>query len=281
MPELTNTEIEQHLRQVRYPGYTRDIVSFGFVKGILLTGEGRDKTVWIRFSPNTDKDEKVAQMEREIHAVLSELDGVKKVNVETSRPFEQEQLLSAGAMTPLQAELLASGITPDPDVLGTSLKRADIAPEAGYTEDGPNPLAGQIFESYDGVVPVYQWDVDPHDSAIETGGGNVTIGEWDYHLWWQAHPAGLIYASIQAMRDDWVEHEGTARSHPVGRSDAVNLVYDRNRKGIVAIYGTVRDFRPFVEAFRQGFGIEDTQPHAASANGSADPAGTPSERQSS
>ncbi len=55
------------------------------------------------------------------------------------------------------------------------------------------------------------------------------------------------------MRDDRVEHGGAARSHPVGRSEAVNLVYDIDRKAVVAIYGTVRDFRPFVDAFYRGY----------------------------
>ena len=46
---------------------------------------------------------------------------------------------------------------------------------------------------------------------------------------------------------------GAARLHPVGRTEAVNLVYDATRGAVVAIYGTVRDFRPFVEAFRRGY----------------------------
>ena len=59
------------------------------------------------------------------------------------------------------------------------------------------------------------------------------------------------------MRDDWVEHDGAARSHPVGRSDAVNLVYDMDREAVVAVYGTVRDFRPFVDAFRRGYVLKN------------------------
>jgi hypothetical protein len=53
---------------------------------------------------------------------------------------------------------------------------------------------------------------------------------------------------MQAMREDWVDN-ADAVPHPVGRSEAVNLVYDEARAAVVAIYGTVRDFRPFVKAF--------------------------------
>ena len=57
-------------------------------------------------------------------------------------------------------------------------------------------------------------------------------------------------------------------SNPAGRTEAVNLVYDRKRSGIVAIYGTVKDFRPFVGAFRRAFPGEasdrkDVQPSEA------------------
>ncbi len=44
----------------------------------------------------------------------------------------------------------------------------------------------------------------------------------------------------------------------MGRAIAVNLVYDPRRTAIIAIYGTARDFRPFVEAFRQGYGLPDS-----------------------
>ncbi len=77
-------------------------------------------------------------------------------------------------------------------------------------------------------------------------------------MWWQVHPEDLVYVSIQAIVDDTVSHGRAARPHPVGRSVAVNLVNDPRRAAIVAIYGTANDFRPFVEAFRQGFGLPDS-----------------------
>ena len=42
-----------------------------------------------------------------------------------------------------------------------------------------------------------------------------------------------------------------------GAHEAVNLTYDLDRKAVVAIYGTVRDFRPFVDAFYRGYVLKN------------------------
>ena len=69
---------------------------------------------------------------------------------------------------------------------------------------------------------------------------------------WLVHPSqDLVYASLQARH--WISYGGKARPNPAGRTEGVNLVYDRERAGVIAIYGTVKDFRPFVEAFHRAF----------------------------
>lgn len=156
----------------------------------------------------------------------------------------------AKLMTPLQAEFLEDGELPESDLLAMMLGRADVAAEAGYAPGGPKPLSGprEDFE-FECGLKVLQWEIDPHDTAQTTRQHEVRIGDWDYRVWWQAHPGGdLLYVSMQAMREDWIAHEG-ASPHPVGRSEAVNLVFDVVREAVVAIYGTARDFRPFVKAF--------------------------------
>ena len=88
----------------------------------------------------------------------------------------------------------------------------------------------------------------------------MKLGDWEYEVWFQMHPVGLMYVSIQAMDSD--SASGRERQHPLGRNVVVNLVYDRRRAGVVAIYGTARDFRPFVEAFRIACGLDDEQRQA-------------------
>ena len=249
------------LRSVRYPGFERDIVAAGFVKDIEVDGQ----RVTVHFAPNTRNQAKVEQMEADIRQTLSGAgEGTEggtgpfeRVEIERHPPFPDIDQLSGGSMTPLQAEMLEDGVVPEADIVGQAMQRPDLAPQAGYDEDGPAPLGGPRGEAYDGALPVLQWEIDPHDPQAKSGTANLTIGDWEFRVWWQVHPSRLVYCSIQAMREDQVEHDGEARTHPVGRAAAVNLVYDTERKAVVAIYGTVQDFRPFVDAFYRGYVLKN------------------------
>ncbi len=242
------------LRSVRYPGFKRDIVAVGFVKGIEVEG----KRVTVHFAPNTRDHFKVEEMETGIHDVLTD-DGFESVKIECNQSAAGAEMLmsSGGGMTPLQAEMINDGVAAEADVMGRPMQLPNMAPQAGYDEEGPKPLGGPRGDTYEGEIPVFQWQIDPHDAAAKSGTANLNINDWEFRVWWQIHPERLVYASIQAMQEDWVDHDGKARSHPVGRSEAVNLVYDVDRKGVVAIYGTVRDFRPFVDAFYRGYVLKN------------------------
>ena len=98
---------------------------------------------------------------------------------------------------------------------------------------------------------MYQWEIDPADASLVSGEAHVRLGEWEYEIWWQTHPADIVYASIQALHDDTVT-DGPERQHPMGRNVVVNLAFDSRREAVIAVYGTARDFRPFIEAFRIG-----------------------------
>jgi metal-sulfur cluster biosynthetic enzyme len=229
------------LRFVQFPASQRNIVAAGFVKDI----EIENARVTVHFAPNTRDQVKVEQMEADIKDTLGGAGRFEQVEIRRHRPFADAGTLSTGGAAPKNG-----GATP-------GMQRPDMAPEAGYDEDGPQPLGGPRSDVYEGELAVFQWEIDPHDSSAKSGVANLRIGDWEFRVWWQVHPARLVYASIQAMRSDWVEHDGAARSHPVGRSEAVNLVYDMDRKAVVAIYGTVRDFRPFVDAFYRGYVLKN------------------------
>ncbi|MBT3395765.1 MAG: DUF59 domain-containing protein [Alphaproteobacteria bacterium] len=253
MNYLKTDEIKDELRKILHPGLTRDIVSSGFIKGITTDGP----SVTVEFAPNTNNQEKVAQMEREIRDVLYGGNYVD-VHIHTKPPFDEDSMMLGGAsLNPLQAEMLEDGVIPEADPLQQDIPRADIAPEAGYGPDGPSGWEGPrgpANREYEESLRVFQWDIDPSKEDAKNGDTEVKLGEWEFRVWWQIHPQGeLVYASMQAMREDWADHIGEARKHPVGRSEAVNLVYDRNRKAVLAIYGTVQDFRPFVVAFGKGY----------------------------
>jgi metal-sulfur cluster biosynthetic enzyme len=257
-----NDEIERLrgvLRAVLLPGSQRNIVAVGFVKDIEVAGA----RVTVHFAPNTRNRAKVEQMEADIKDTLSAEGHFEQIEVRRYQPFADAGTLSTGGMAPPQADrdddgpAQRNGPAQKNGAQASDLRRPDMAPQAGYDEDGPAPLGGPRSDIYEGELPVFQWQIDPHDANAKSGTANLQIGDWEFRVWWQVHPAGLVYASIQAMRDDWVDHDGDARSHPVGRSDAVNLVYDTDRKAVVAIYGTVQDFRPFVDAFHRGYVLKN------------------------
>ena len=282
MSKMDSGRVRELLRRVSYPGFSRDIVSAGFVGEISITGP----RVEVEFKPNTRDDAKISEMEHAIRDLLLEASFLD-VRIRRVNPFVTDAPLRSAVdhghdhahhgapngngcgcesngksrlMTPLQAEYLEDGELPEADLLAIALGRPDVAKAAGYGPGGPQPLSGPREDiSYDCGISVLQWDINPHDPQAKTCQHEIKLGEWDYRVWWQVHPSGLLYVSMQAMREDWVENKG-AVPHPIGRSEAVNLVYDEKRSAVVAIYGTVRDFRPFVKAFSEAFALENSEP---------------------
>lgn len=133
-----------------------------------------------------------------------------------------------------------------------------VASDIGYSEFGPDQILSPEMEipneEWEGYPKVLQWDIDPTNASFESGESTVSLVDWQFEIWWQKHPSSLMYVAIQAMHEDEVEQDGE-RKHPVGRNVVVNLVYDSNREAIIAVYGTARDFRPFIEAFQIGCSI--------------------------
>lgn len=240
-----------HLRSMKDPVSRCDIVSLGLVKGVQVAGDA----VTVDLGPtggDAFRDEALAAaVQRELRA----LDGVERVVVTGDRRGAGDRRDGSSTMAPLHLPVLSDSPS------DAALSRADMAPGAGYGPDGPEPLPSPEFEipddRYESWPPVYQWQIDPKDPDMVSGESQVRLGDWEYDIWWQEHPAGLVYAAIQALRDDTMT-SGPQRPHPTGRNVVVNIVWDDRRGGVVAVYGTARDFRPFIEAFRVGCGLEET-----------------------
>ena len=77
---MTPDLIRQALKQVRYPGFSRDIVSFGLVKDIRID----DRGVWIRMEIATRDPEIPQKIFKDSHAVLAQLPdiGTPKIEIE-------------------------------------------------------------------------------------------------------------------------------------------------------------------------------------------------------
>ena len=65
-------EILEALRSVKYPGYTRDIVSFGMVKDIEVSSSGAA----VHLAPSTAQEEVVRQIEEAVRAAVAAMPGI-------------------------------------------------------------------------------------------------------------------------------------------------------------------------------------------------------------
>ena len=89
-PQLTPALIRAALTTVKYPGFTRDIVSFGLVKNIAVTPEGAVTVDLIVESKNADVPRYIYE---NVMGVIKELPGVKKldVNIEHHAPEQKKK----------------------------------------------------------------------------------------------------------------------------------------------------------------------------------------------
>jgi ATP-binding protein involved in chromosome partitioning len=79
----TPQELLESLRQVKYPGFNRDIVSFGMVRDIQIGSRG----VTVELSTSSDNADAMDQIRREIARIMGDATGLPvEIVVETTRP---------------------------------------------------------------------------------------------------------------------------------------------------------------------------------------------------
>ncbi len=100
---LTQELITNALKSVKYPGYSRDIVSFGIVKNIFITGDHVTVSVQLS-SANADVAE---QLKREAELILQNLPEVKTVRVDVAQPTSSP---AAAAPNPWSGQNKVAGI---------------------------------------------------------------------------------------------------------------------------------------------------------------------------
>jgi ATP-binding protein involved in chromosome partitioning len=79
---MTPESLKEQLKTVKYPGFSRDIVSFGIVKEVLVEGE----RCQVRLTMVTENAEVVDKIVADVEAHLSGIDGVSHVDVVVERP---------------------------------------------------------------------------------------------------------------------------------------------------------------------------------------------------
>jgi ATP-binding protein involved in chromosome partitioning len=77
-PSMTPEDIKEHLKQVKYPGFSRDIVSFGLVKSAALI----DGTARVALNLTTSDPKIPLHLKKEVEACLRVMPGVKDVVID-------------------------------------------------------------------------------------------------------------------------------------------------------------------------------------------------------
>jgi ATP-binding protein involved in chromosome partitioning len=79
---LTESAVRDALKAVKYPGYSRDILSFGLVKDIQITPEA----IRIRLELTSPNPEAAARIRADAEAVLAALPGAPKIELDVHHP---------------------------------------------------------------------------------------------------------------------------------------------------------------------------------------------------
>jgi ATP-binding protein involved in chromosome partitioning len=106
MSTLSPDDIKNALKAVKYPGYSRDIVSFGLVK----EANAANGAVSVSMQLTSANAEAAAQIKAESERVLKALPDVKMVHVEVKQPAAAPGTPGAGAPSPWANQNRVPGI---------------------------------------------------------------------------------------------------------------------------------------------------------------------------
>src|SRR5687768_3681105 len=104
---VTQEMILDALKAVKYPGFTRDIVSFGLVKDVTASNGAVSVTLQLT-SPNADA---ARQIKESCEQVLRRISGVKMVHVDVRMPAGQPQQAAAAAQGPWAQQSKVPGLS--------------------------------------------------------------------------------------------------------------------------------------------------------------------------
>jgi len=89
---VTAQQVLEELKKVRYPGFTRDIVSFGMVKDVEVGSTG----VNVILAPTTARQDVIRQIREAVTAAVTQMPGVTAVNVTLIEPEQPARRMQQG-----------------------------------------------------------------------------------------------------------------------------------------------------------------------------------------
>ena len=126
MPEISESQILEVLKAVRYPGFSRDIVSFGLVKGVRIDGSA----ITVQMALATSDPRVPQTIKEESEALLLKLPGVNaaRVLIDIQAPAQGPQPGAAGsAATEIQGVKHVLAIASGKGGVGKSTVSANLA----------------------------------------------------------------------------------------------------------------------------------------------------------
>ncbi len=89
---VTPEQVLEELKKVKYPGFARDIVSFGLIKDIEVGSTG----VNVILAPTTARDDVVQQIREAVVAAVARMQGVNAVEVTLTAPEQLQRRMQHG-----------------------------------------------------------------------------------------------------------------------------------------------------------------------------------------
>ncbi len=89
---VTPQQVLEELKKVKYPGFARDIVSFGMVKDVEVGSMG----VAVILAPTTARADVIEQIREAVIAQVSEMPGVRAVDVTLTAPEQPQRRMQQG-----------------------------------------------------------------------------------------------------------------------------------------------------------------------------------------
>src|SRR5215475_5279973 len=93
----SSNEILDELKKIKYPGFSRDIVSFGLIKDIEVATSG----VLVILTAASAKAEVVAEIAAAVERAVAAIPGVPAVKIELERPAPARAVAAATHQRPI------------------------------------------------------------------------------------------------------------------------------------------------------------------------------------